>query len=405
MTTTLAHPALPPLRVALLAGTLGRGGAEKQFTYMARTLAEHGVQVRVFSLTTGEFYQSVLEAAGLPVTFLGGASSRVARMAALVARIGAGRPHIVQSGHAHTNLYATAAALACGAVSIGAWRSGSFERWADYNDQSWMPERQLRAPTAVIINSEFAARDFIAHGILSRPRAQVIPNVIDLDRFDARAAQPPDALPGGLSPEQVFPAGRVRVAFVGSLLPIKRVEYLIAAFAHAYARQPALQLVIIGDGPERARLLAQAAAALPDDAFTFLGARDDVPALLAHMHIFALTSGSEGSPNVVLEAMAARLPVVTVPAGDAGEMVSAAEAGIVADDHDWPAFGAHLAALAADPAAREAAGASGRAWVTSRHAYRALAGRLFAAYEAAAGLAGKARMGQRLAQWRAAEPG
>ena len=80
---------------------------------------------------------------------------------------------------------------------------------------------------------------------------------------------------------------------------------------------PKLLGIIIGDGPELANLQAFAQQrGLSEENLLFLGRRDDVPAILRRAQIFMLTSDHEGFPNVLLEAMAARLPVITTPAGD-----------------------------------------------------------------------------------------
>ncbi|HEU5049496.1 MAG TPA: glycosyltransferase family 4 protein, partial [Gemmatimonadales bacterium] len=93
------------LRVALVAGTLGRGGAEKQLVYMAGALADAGVEVRVFALTRGEIHEHALMARGLAPRWIGRAPWPPLRLGALAAGLARFRPHVVQAGHFFTNLY------------------------------------------------------------------------------------------------------------------------------------------------------------------------------------------------------------------------------------------------------------------------------------------------------------
>jgi glycosyltransferase involved in cell wall biosynthesis len=90
---------------------------------------------------------------------------------------------------------------------------------------------------------------------------------------------------------------------------------------------------VVGDGPERgaAEALARSLGQGADDC-RFLGERDDVPHLLRGVAGLAVTSDDEGSPNVILEAMAAAVPVVAFPVGDAAALLG--EAGTIVGDTD-----------------------------------------------------------------------
>src|SRR4028119_273341 len=106
------------LRVALLAGALSQGGAEKQLTYMARALLDAGVEVRVYSLTQGEFYESALRSLGLQPIWVGQFSNPLLRVAVLAQRLREFRPHILQSTHFFTNLHVTLVARLYGIMAI-----------------------------------------------------------------------------------------------------------------------------------------------------------------------------------------------------------------------------------------------------------------------------------------------
>lgn len=168
-----------------------------------------------------------------------------------------------------------------------------------------------------------------------------IPNGIDCARFAA--------------PDRNGAEGLV-IGTVATLRREKNIARLIHAFAAlASGRRPgAVRLLIVGDGPERAGL-TQIAAALPvRDQISFAGPTDRPEEWLRRMDIFALSSDTEQMPLSVLEAMASGLPVVSTAVGDVAQMVSPANAGLVAPAGE--AFGRALASLADDPARRQQIG-------------------------------------------------
>jgi glycosyltransferase involved in cell wall biosynthesis len=352
------------LRVALIAGTLGQGGAEKQILLMAQALRAAGTDARVYSLTRGETYEAKLLASGVPVHPVGGGSFRALRLAALTAALGRFRPHVVQACHTFVNLYAALAAKAVGAISLGALRStlGHSRR----ANGAWTP-LLLWAPAALVVNSRSAADELErTSGRLRRP-IFVVPNVVDVP---------------GLPPER--PAGDetpVRVAFVGRLIPVKRLDLFLQALAIARRETPRLVAVVAGEGPERPRMeaLAEQMGFAPG-AVTFLGTVDAVDGLLREADLLVLSSDEEGFPNVVLEAMAAALPVVTTPAGDAGQVVLDGRTGFVVPGGDAAALAARMVELATSVSLRRRLGAA--AYERARNVYGTgpLAGRLYAVY-------------------------
>jgi len=171
----------------------------------------------------------------------------------------------------------------------------------------------LRLAHGLVANSCRGRLTLVSQGI--RPeKIELLPNVIDLQDFDARSA-----LPSEIS----LPSGRIIASAVGSLHPCKRFDRFLEALALARRSEPALAGVIAGaDCGAKAALQEKAnALGLAPEHLTFVGECDRVPALLTRSALLVLSSDYEGFPNVILEAMAARLPVVTTPAGDASLVV------------------------------------------------------------------------------------
>ncbi len=366
------------LRVALVVGALSQGGAEKQFVYMARSLLESGIDVKIYSLAREGYHLHRLGPLGLQPIWIGQMPLPPLRILALVAALRRFNPHIVQSTHFFSNLYAGAAGRLLNVSSIGAMRSnlrnstrsgGIWTRWL------------VKGTSALLANSQTARREVVQGNLISPRRIRVLPNVLDVDGFDQESAPMKDRGESDADPR------RVRVIFVGRLMPVKRVDRLLRALAIARSEVPELTVLIVGDGPERERLAALAAdLSLLPEGVEFAGRRDDIPALLRQSQVLVLTSDDEGFPNVLLEAMAARLPVLTTPAGDAGIVVQDGVTGCVVPFNDIQGMARNLVRLARSPDLRRQYGEAGRRRVEDYYSYHGLRDQLLAIYREVAEL-------------------
>ncbi len=150
--------------------------------------------------------------------------------------------------------------------------------------------------------------------------------------------------------------GPVRALFIGRLAAVKGVPVLLEAMADV----PEVSLTLIGDGPERVALEAKAAAI--GDRVEFLGYRSqtEVADALAEVDLLVLPSFAEGVPVVLMEAMAAGLPVVCSHVAGIPELVEDDVSGILVPPGDTEALAGALRDLVGDAARRAAMGAAGR---------------------------------------------
>lgn len=150
------------------------------------------------------------------------------------------------------------------------------------------------------------SRNLRALALKTQPAAviDVIPNGVDVRRFT----------PG--------PGERRGILFVGRLIERKGAHFLLAAFKGVLAAVPDTTLTVVGDGPERARLEALAAELGVAGRVGFRGhlARAELPAAYREHAILVLPALADAMPNVVLEAMAAGLAIVTTATGG-GEVI------------------------------------------------------------------------------------
>jgi glycosyltransferase involved in cell wall biosynthesis len=359
-----------PLKVALVTSSLRLAGAEKQTVYAARALFQAGMDVRVFYLGENGHYQSVLRQLGIPLIQIYAANKPWFILASLTRALCRLRPQIVLVNQFGDLIHGGTAGRVCGALTLGGVRSdGRQELDALGLRTPWM----LRLAHGFVANSCCARANLVSRGIKPQ-KIQVLTNVIDLRVFDARS---------GLSPRISLPQGRIIAAAVGRLHPCKRFDRFLEALALARRSEPGLAGVIAGadDGARTALQEKATALGLKAPDLTFLGECDNVPALLARAGLLVLTSEREGFPNVILEAMAARLPVITTPAGDASLIVHHDKTGMVVAGEDTSGMAASMVQLARSPAMRMKFGEAGRRNVEQDYDCESLASRLVAIFQ------------------------
>jgi glycosyltransferase involved in cell wall biosynthesis len=144
---------------------------------------------------------------------------------------------------------------------------------------------------------------------------------------------------------------------VGSLTPHKAQHVLLEAFAALSRRRNRARLLVAGDGPLRGALEERAARLGLRGSVQFLGARDDIPELLAAADALALSSTREGLPISILEAMRAGRAVVATDAGGVREVVADGATGFVVPTEDPWTLASALEALVSDPEKTRAMGA------------------------------------------------
>jgi glycosyltransferase involved in cell wall biosynthesis len=155
------------------------------------------------------------------------------------------------------------------------------------------------------------------------------------------------------------------IGFVGRLVEQKDLDTLLGAFALFAPRCPQARLVIVGRGPLDSRLRRRALELAIDDRVVWAGFRDDIAAVMAAFDIFALSSKYEGLGLVLLEAMAARRPVVATRVSAIPEVVADGETGILVGPGDPEALAAAFERLQ-DHALRARLGEAGRLRVLGR---------------------------------------
>jgi glycosyltransferase involved in cell wall biosynthesis len=147
---------------------------------------------------------------------------------------------------------------------------------------------------------------------------------------------------------------RATIAMVSRLDVIKDHSTLLKAFATVQRDMPSAQLWIVGDGALRGNLEAQARALGLAEAALFLGNRPDVASLLGQVDVFAFsTTRDEGFGIVLIEAMAAGIPVVASDVAACREVLADGEAGLLVPPSDPAALASTIRQVLNSPELRE----------------------------------------------------
>ncbi len=189
-------------------------------------------------------------------------------------------------------------------------------------------------------------------------KVTVIPNGVDTYRF---RSLPDSGL--ALRMKLGIPSAAPVCGIVAALRPEKNHTLFLRAAALTAKQRPDAHFVIVGDGPERARLERVAIEAGVASTTHFVGSRSDIPQVLSAFDVFALTSHNEANPVSILEAMACEIPVVSTRVGSVAESVAEGSTGYLVEPGDAKALAEHWVKLFADRALARSLGAAGRSAV------------------------------------------
>jgi glycosyltransferase involved in cell wall biosynthesis len=203
---------------------------------------------------------------------------------------------------------------------------------------------------------------------------RVVYNGVDTERFRARSGA--STSNGAQSP---------LIGTVGRIEKQKNLDVFLAAASCVVRRYPAARFEIVGEGSERSRLEAVVRERGLESNVRFGGTTEDVEAFLRELDQFWLTSDWEGTPNVVLEAMASGCPVIATRVGGTTELIEDGRTGFLVDRGDDMTICSIALSLIAEPALARRIGNQAADAVGERFSLAAMAARTAAVYEFAMG--------------------
>lgn len=225
-----------------------------------------------------------------------------------------------------------------------------------------------------IVVNRISVEPLVDRHRVSRERIKVIPNGIEIERYDPGRTER-----GRWRTKLGVPEGARLLGGLGRLTPQKGFSDLIKAFASLDRSDT--WLVIAGDGPQWDELHGLIQAFGVEDRCSLAGFVDDVPGFLADLDVFVLSSYSEGHPMVLLEAMAMARPVVATDVAGVGDTLSDGVDGRLVPVGDVAALAAALTMILRDGEAARAFGRRARAKVQREYTVERMVRRTEALYE------------------------
>jgi glycosyltransferase involved in cell wall biosynthesis len=297
------------VRIVQLVEDLELGGLERLAVDLALAQKQAGHEVLVYCLFHAGPLAAGLEAAGIPVApFHKAPGFSLSTVLAIAKRL---RADHVDAIHGHNpgvhHFAALAARLGGVPVCISTRHSVSTSKGLPYQERYFRWVKPLTSHVVFVC-------DFVRRGLENKlgyppEKCSVILNGIPLTEFLAHPASPGSRRP------------RIRFGAIGRLVPAKGHAVLIDAFTRVCRAAPEAELSIYGYGALRDELSAQIASLGLAGKVRLEGRTENSAATLQHLDVFVLSSVNEGLPLVILEAMAAGLPIVSTGVGGIPEVL------------------------------------------------------------------------------------
>ncbi|MCA9007363.1 MAG: glycosyltransferase, partial [Planctomycetaceae bacterium] len=306
-----------PIPIAFCITGLQPGGAERALVQIVTRLNRERWAPVVYSLSgTGPLVER-LEEAGIPTEILQVRSAWDVRIIRKLAqKLKVQKPLLLQTFLFHANLAGRLAGRLAGIPHIVSGIRVSEKR---KNGHLLLDRLTNRLVELNICVSQSVADFSIQQGKLPASKVMVIPNGVEFELFDQ--AEPLDLSPWGI------PSGAKVVLFVGRLDPQKAPCDLLTAFDRFAPEAADFHLLFAGEGPLKADLQEKANSLSCANRIHFCGWQAQIPQLMRAATCLVLPSLWEGMPNVVLEAMASGLPVISTRVDGVSELIQNGEQG------------------------------------------------------------------------------
>jgi glycosyltransferase involved in cell wall biosynthesis len=371
-TRSQGEGALKAVKLMKFVTQFGPGGTERQFVNLGLALEPSRFALHFGCLRRSGALMQEIDARGIPVVDYNVWSFRNPRAALAQVRLARDiRRRGVRIVHTYgysANLFAVPAAKLAGTRVVASIRDlGVYLSPNQQRVQRWV----CRFADRIVVNAS-AIRDWLVKDGLDANRITVIPNGVDVVRFKQRPRT------GILHREFGLPLDAPLIGVIGRVMRSKGIEDFLHAAATVALQFPSARFVIVGAGfrdrgrtittddgyqEELMRLIAQLGL---EDRVVFTGFRAHVELILPELTIAVQPSLSEGLSNVLLESMAAGLPVVATRVGGTSEALQDGENGLLVPPSNPESLRAAIASLLAAPELAVRLGQSARRSIAAR---------------------------------------
>jgi glycosyltransferase involved in cell wall biosynthesis len=371
------------MKVLMVIDSLRLGGAERVLATLSAVGPGAGFRFEVLVLSPPDRQRSVmepiLEEAGVSTSYL--ALHRLADPRTLTRLVSAIHKSSCDLVHAHLEDAATWVPLAAhiaGRPAVCSFHHVVVPLGKRESVREWLAIKAANRGARVVFVSRASMDSFAEAYGGERANWSVVNNGIDLTAFSAR--------PAVLPPDLGVPPDAPVATIVGALRGRKGHALALAAWSEVLDSFPDAHLLIVGDGPEKARLHKLARTQGIAERVIFAGTRSDIARLIRASSLVLLPSQHEALPTALIEAAACGRPVVATQVDGVPEVVLDGETGLLVPVDDIAAFSEAVLLLLGDDGLRRQMGVRARQLAEERFDARLWAERLHEIYAQVCGI-------------------
>ncbi len=363
---------MTPVRIAYMITPFTDAGADRQLLELLKRLDRSRFEPVVYLSEPSGHIVDELHLLGMPVVDVGDGRSNEQAILFLLSQLRRQRPDLIHAWMFVANTWARLAGRLAGVRNII-----TSDRSMD-SDLS-LPYRMVDialAPlsSAVVVPANTLAEHVHRDRLVPWRKIVTIHNGVDLGKYGAAIDRDEARRELGL------PLDRPVIGMVASFRPRKRWDVWLRAVADLARTRP-LVAISCGDGPPRAQVEKYARSLGLGDTVRFYGVRSDIPRVMAALDILTLSSDDEGTPNVILQAMAASRPAVATDAGGTAEVIVDGVTGFIVPRGNPHLLADRIGELLDSPAKAAAFGHAGRRRVEKYFTFEACVGQTMDLYD------------------------
>jgi len=340
------------IKIAIIAGQLVVGGAEKQLYLWLANLNREQFTPIVLTLHPGhgDFWEKPIENLGIPIFSFPQRENPIRRLINIIRVLRPYQPDLVHGWHLFASPYAALAAKYLGAKSLGGLR----DTYQTFRDHAQEAKLTLCFTDSILANSNFAASQLKVAKYRKNQKIFTVQNAVN-DQFTSREESRKI-----LSQKYGLNINTIWIGSISRLASKKQYELLIQVTALLKETINDFHILIIGDGPERDNLQNLAKKIQVSDKILFTGEIPQASNWTKALDIFTFTSMDEGMPNVIMEAAAAGLPIVTWRYPFIEELLKDGESALLIEPGDLDSMKTAIHNLIKSPELREELGTAAR---------------------------------------------
>lgn len=359
--------------IAYMLNQFEDGGAERQLIELIRRVDRDRFQPVLYLGSSNGRIAKELPKLGIPIRYVRGAGGGKLAWASLVRELRRQQPEIIHAWQFVANTWGRVAGRIAGVPAIiTSDRGMDSEIKPVYR---WLDTALAPLSDRVIVNARAVADN--VHRTRHVPRSKIVTiyNGVDLDCYSTPMTR-----------EEVrrqmldLPLDLPVIGMIASFCTRKRWDLFLQAVAEV-ARHRTLLALCVGDGELRPHMEEYARELGLAGSVRFLGLRSDIAEIVAAQNVSVLSSDDEGMPNVVMQAMVGRRPVVATDAGGTAELISEGETGFVVPRGDAAGLAHRIGLLLDDAAMAARFGEAGRRRVERYFTFDACVNDTVAVYE------------------------